>query len=224
MPSVFVTGASRGLGLEFVRQYQAAGWNVTAACRDPANAPALAELGVETVTLDLSDRASILRAAESLAGRSFDVLLSNAGIYGEGQQFGHLSEDEWERVFYVNAIAPLKLAEAFLPHIVAGQRKLMVFLTSRMGSIADNSSGGSYIYRSSKAALNAAVKSLSIDLAPRGVTTLLLHPGWVKTDMGGPNATLTPAHSIDGMRRLIDAAEPGQRLKFLDYTGQDLPW
>src|SRR5579859_667965 len=148
MPSVFVTGASRGLGLEFVRQYQAAGWNVTAACRDPANAPALAELGVETVRLDLSDGASILRAAESLAGRSFDVLLSNAGIYGEGQQFGHLSEDEWERVFYVNAIAPLKLAEAFLPQVVAGQKKLMVFLTSRMGSIADNSSGGSYIYRS----------------------------------------------------------------------------
>ena len=224
MPSVFVTGASRGLGLEFVRQYAASGWNVTAACRNPSNASELAELGVETVTLDLSDGTSILRAAETLAGRGFDVLLSNAGIYGEGQQFGHIAEDEWERVFYVNAIAPLKLAEAFLPHVMAGQKKLMVFLTSRMGSIADNSSGGSYIYRSSKAALNAAVKSLSIDLAPRGITTLLLHPGWVRTDMGGPNATLTPARSIEGMRRLIDQAEHGQKLKFLDYTGQDLPW
>lgn len=224
MPSVFVTGASRGLGLEFVRQYEAAGWNVAAACRDPSNAPALADLGVETVRLDLSDSSSIARAAETLAGRSFDVLLSNAGVMGEGQQFGRLSEEEWERVFYVNAIAPLKLAEAFLPHVLAGQRKLMVFLTSRMGSIADNSSGGSYIYRSSKAALNAAVKSLSIDLAPQGVTTLLLHPGWVKTDMGGPNAMLTPADSIEAMRGLIDAAEPGQRLKFLNYNGQDLPW
>jgi NAD(P)-dependent dehydrogenase (short-subunit alcohol dehydrogenase family) len=224
MPSVFVTGASRGLGLEFVRQYAAAGWNVTAACRDPANATALAELGVETVPLDLSDSGSISRAADSLAGRSFDVLLNNAGVMGEGQQFGRLSEAEWERVLYVNAIAPLKMAEAFLPQVMAGQKKLMVFLTSKMGSIADNSSGGSYIYRSSKAALNAAVKSLSIDLAPRGVTTLLLHPGWVKTDMGGPNALLTPADSIEGMRRLIDAAEPGQKLKFLDYKGQDLPW
>lgn len=224
MPSVFVTGASRGLGLEFVRQYAAAGWNVTAACRDPSNAPALAALGVETVPLDLSDSGSIDRATESLAGRSFDVLLNNAGVMGEGQQFGRLSETEWERVLYVNAIAPLKMAEAFLPQVMAGQKKLMVFLTSRMGSIADNTSGGSYIYRSSKAALNAAVKSLSIDLAPRGVTTLLLHPGWVKTDMGGPNAMLTPADSIEGMRRLIDEAKPGQRLKFLDYKGQDLPW
>lgn len=224
MPSVFITGASRGLGLEFVRQYAAAGWTVTAACRDPGHAPALAELGVETVALDLSDSASILRAADSLAGRSFDVLLSNAGIYGEHQQFGALSEDEWGRVFHVNAIAPLKLAEAFLPHILAGQKKLMVFLTSRMGSIADNSSGGAYIYRSSKAALNAAVKSLSIDLEPQGVTTLLLHPGWVKTDMGGPNATLTPERSIEGMRRQIDETKPGQRLKFVDYAGQDLPW
>lgn len=224
MPSVFVTGASRGLGLEFVRQYAAAGWNVTAACRDPSRVPVLADLGVETVPLDLADNRSIQRAAQTLAGRSFDLLLNNAGVYGEGQQFGHLSETEWERVMHVNAIAPLKMAEAFLPHVLAGQRKLMVFLTSRMGSIADNSSGGSYIYRSSKAALNAAVKSLSIDLAPRGVTTLLLHPGWVKTDMGGPNASLTPADSIDGMRRLIDAVEAGQPLKFLDYTGQDLPW
>lgn len=224
MPSVFVTGASRGLGLEFVRQYAAAGWNVVAACRDPSNAPDLAELGVETVTLDLSDSSSIARAAETLAGRSFDVLLSNAGVMGEGQQFGRLSEAEWERVFYVNSIAPLKLAEAFLPHVTASQKKLMVFLTSRMGSIADNSSGGSYIYRSSKAALNAAVKSLSIDLAPQGVTSLLLHPGWVKTDMGGPNAMLTPARSIEAMRGLIDDVEPGQKLKFLNYDGQDLPW
>jgi NAD(P)-dependent dehydrogenase (short-subunit alcohol dehydrogenase family) len=224
MPSVFVTGASRGLGLEFVRQYQAAGWNVVAACRDPSNAADLAALAVETVTLDLSDSGSIARAAETLAGRSFDVLLSNAGVMGEGQQFGRLSEAEWEQVFYVNSIAPLKLAEAFLPHVLAGQKKLMAFVTSRMGSIGDNNSGGSYIYRSSKAALNAAVKSLSIDLAPQGVTTLLLHPGWVKTDMGGPNATLTPADSIEAMRGLIDATDTGQKLKFLNYDGQDLPW
>ncbi len=224
MPSIFITGASRGLGLEFTRQYAAAGWSVTAACRDPSRAPELAALGVETVALDLADAASIRRAAETLQGRSFDILLNNAGVYGEGQQFGRLSEAEWERVMLVNAIAPLKLTEAFLPHLMAGQRKLMVFLTSKMGSIADNSSGGAYIYRSSKAALNAAVKSLSIDLEPRGVTTLLLHPGWVKTDMGGPNARLTPADSIEAMRGLIDATGSGQKLKFLNYDGQDLPW
>jgi len=224
MPSIFITGASRGLGLEFVRQYASAGWSVTAACRDPAHARDLADLSVETVALDLADGASILQAAENLAGRSFDVLLNNAGVYGEGQQFGRLSEREWERVMLVNAIAPLKLTEAFLPHLLSGQKKLAVFLTSRMGSIADNSSGGAYIYRSTKAALNAAVKSLSIDLAPRGVTTLLLHPGWVQTDMGGPNAQISPEKSIAGMRRRIDEVEPGQPLKFVDYAGADLPW
>lgn len=224
MPSIFITGTSRGLGLEFVRQYAAAGWSVTAACRDPSKAPELAELGVETIALDLADAESVHRAADSLRGRSFEILLNNAGVYGEGQQFGRLSEAEWERVMLVNAIAPLKLTEAFLPHLLAGQKKLMVFLTSKMGSIADNSSGGAYIYRSSKAALNAAVKSLSIDLAPRGVTTLLLHPGWVQTDMGGPNALVSPVDSIAGMRRQIDAVEPGQPLKFLDYTGAPLPW
>ena len=224
MPSVFITGASRGLGLEFVRQYLETGWTVTAACRDPARAEALAALGVETVALDLIDRSSIGKAASVLAGRSYDILLNNAGVYGESQQFGRISELEWERVMHVNAIAPLKLAEAFLPHVLAGQKKLIVFLTSRMASITDNWSGGSYIYRSSKAALNAAVKSLSIDLAPRGVTTLLLHPGWVKTDMGGPDAAIVPADSIAGMRRVIAGVEPGQPLKFVDYKGQDLPW
>ena len=224
MPSILITGAGRGLGLEFARQYAAAGWSVVAGVRDASRATDLAELTVETVALDMADAESIRQAAESLRGRSFDVLLNNAGVYGESQQFGHISSEEWERVMLVNAIAPLKMAEAFLPHLLAGQKKLMVFLTSKMGSIADNSSGGSYIYRSSKAALNAAVKSLSIDLAPQGVTTLLLHPGWVKTDMGGPNAMLTPATSIEAMRGLIDGTEPGQKLKFLNYDGQDLPW
>jgi len=224
MPSIIITGASRGLGLEFARQYAAAGWTVTAACRDPSRASELAGLSVEAVALDLADTDSIRRAAETLLGRSFDILLNNAGVYGESQQFGHLSGEEWERVMRINAIAPLKLTEAFLPHLLAGQKKLMVFLTSKMGSIADNSSGGAYIYRSTKAALNAAVKSLSIDLAPRGVTTLLLHPGWVRTDMGGPNAMISPEVSIAGMRRVIDQVEPGQPLKFLDYQGTDLPW
>jgi len=224
MPSILITGANRGLGLEFARQYAAAGWSVTAACRDPSRAADLAALSVETVELDLGDPASIRRAADRLAGRSFDILLNNAGIYGEGQQFGRLSEAEWERVMLINAIAPLKLTEAFLPHLLAGQKKLLVFMTSKMGSIADNSSGGAYIYRSTKAALNAAVKSLSIDLAPRGVTTLLLHPGWVQTDMGGPNALITAEQSITGLRRQIEAVEPGQPLKFVDYAGEVLPW
>ena len=224
MPSIFITGTNRGLGLEFARQYAEAGWQVTAACRDPERAMALKALKIEVLRLDVGDSRAIEAIGKQLQGRSFDILLNNAGIYGgHDQQFGHLDEVEWERVFRVNAIGPIKLAEALLPQLLAGGRKTMVFLSSRMGSIADNE-GGSYLYRSSKAALNAAVKSLSCDLAPQGVTALLLHPGWVKTDMGGRAAPVEIRDSVAGMRRVIEQVKPGQELRFVDYLGALLPW
>lgn len=224
MPSIFITGANRGLGLEFARQYAADGWQVVAACRRPAEATQLASLGVEVVGLDVGDLDAIKRLADELAGRVFDVLLNNAGSYGERQSFGQIDPVEWESVLRVNAIAPIKLAEAFLPHLRAGDRKVMAFMTSRMGSISDNSGGGCYIYRSSKAALNAAVKSLSIDLAGEGVTAVVLHPGWVKTDMGGPGAPLEPKASIAGLRKVIDGLQPADSGSFIDYSGMRLPW
>lgn len=224
MPSVFITGANRGLGLEFARQYAADGWHVMAACRHPARAASLTALGVEVVGLDVSDYVAIAAVADTLKGRAFDVLLNNAGAYGERQAFGAIDPAEWERVLRINAIAPIKIAEAFLPHVLAGGKKVMAFLTSRMGSIADNSSGNSYIYRSSKAALNAAVKSLSVDLQPRGVTAVVLHPGWVKTDMGGQGAPLEPADSVRGMRQVIDRLRPQESGSFIDYTGTPVPW
>ncbi len=138
MPSILITGASRGLGLEFARQYAADGWRVTAACRTPSQAADLSRLGVEVVGMDVGDLGDIAAAAEKLRGRAFDVLLNNAGTYGERQAFGAIDAEEWSRVFRINAIAPLKVAEAFLPHLLAGERKLMAFMTSCMGSIADN--------------------------------------------------------------------------------------
>ena len=176
-PSVLITGASRGLGLEFARQYAAAGWSVVAACRRPSDVPQLDRYPVELIGLDVADPASVTELAAHLRGRPLDLLVNNAGVYGERQDFGAIDAEEWQRVLRINVIGPIKMAEAFLPHLLAGNRKTIAFVTSRMGSIADNGSGGSYIYRSSKAALNAAVKSLSIDLKGQGITALLLHPG-----------------------------------------------
>ncbi len=222
MPSILITGASRGLGLEFARQYAADGWRVTAACRTPSQAADLSRLGVEVVGMDVGDLGDIAAAAEKLRGRAFDVLLNNAGTYGERQAFGAIDAEEWSRVFRINAIAPLKVAEAFLPHLLAGERKVMAFMTSRMGSIADNGSGGAYLYRSSKAALNAAVKSLAIDRPE--LTAVLLHPGWVRTDMGGAGAPLQPSESVAGLRRVIAGLRPEQSGRFFDYSGAPLPW
>jgi NAD(P)-dependent dehydrogenase (short-subunit alcohol dehydrogenase family) len=224
MPSILITGANRGLGLEFARQYAQAGWEVIATCRNPAKAAALNKLGVEVMALDVADLKSINELGHKLGRRPIDVLLNNAGIYGEDQNFGRIDVGQWEKVFRVNTMAPLKLAEALLPNVLAGRKRLMVFITSLMGSIADNSGGGSYIYRSSKAALNAAVKSLSVDLAWQGVTALLLHPGWVQTDMGGKGAPTQIPDSIAGMRQVIEAVHPGQPLRYLDYRGAALPW
>lgn len=231
METVLITGANRGLGLEFARQYAAAGWRVQATCRDPDAASALQKLAeseprIVIQALDVERRAAIDALAQRLAGEPIDVLINNAGIYGDTAEhrFGNLDYTQWERVFRINTIAPVKLAEAFQPHLRRGRRRLIVAITSLMGSIGDNGSGGSILYRSSKAALNAAMKSLAIDLKPAGIGVLILHPGWVRTDMGGTGAPTLPAESIAGMRRLIDAFEPERSGRFLNFRGEELPW
>ena len=224
MPSVFITGANRGLGLEFARQYAAEGWQVIAACRRPDAAEALAALKVETIGLDVADFAAIAALPNQLAGRPIDLLINNAGVNASRQSLGNLDPAEWEQVLRINAVAPLKIAEALLPNLLAGDGRKLAFVSSRMGSIGDNDGGGYYSYRASKAALNAAVKCLSIDLAPKGLAALLLHPGWVQTDMGGAGAPVTPPVSVAGMRRVIAAAGPANNGSFLDYMGSSLPW
>lgn len=231
MPTVLVTGANRGLGLEFCRQYAEAGWTVLACCRRPDAARELAALAarhpagaVATFALDVADFAAIDALALHLAGTPIDVLLCNAGVYGDAGSFGALDYRRWTETLLVNTQAPIKAIEAFLPHVLAGERKLAVAVTSLMGSMADNKSGGSILYRSSKAGLNAAMKSLAIDLKPRGVGILLLHPGWVKTDMGGENAPTMPAESVAGMRRVIDAFSSSDSGRFLNFRGEECPW
>lgn len=231
MSTVLITGANRGLGLEFSRQYAEAGWRVLACCRDPDRADELRRLASVWPTLalyrlDVGDFAAVDALARELAAESIDVLLNNAGVYGDSAQtpFGALDYDLWQKVLRIDTLAPMKLAEAFLPHVERSQTKLIVAITSLMGSIADNGGGGSIMYRSAKAALNAAMKSLSIDLRGRGVGVLLLHPGWVKTDMGGPNAPTLPEESVSGMRRVIATYAPSDSGRFLDFRGQELPW
>ena len=229
MPTVLVTGANRGLGLEFSRQYAAAGWKVLACCRRPDAAAELAALAganskLSVHALDLADFATVDALAAALAEEAIDVLLCNAGVYADkaGNGFGALDYPSWLHSFVVNTQAPVKLAEAFLPQLKRGGRPLIVAVSSLMGSIADNSSGGSIMYRSSKAALNAAMKSLALNL--EGVGVLILHPGWVRTDMGGQNAPLSPPESVSGMRQVIEGYTPADSGRFIDFRGNAAPW
>lgn len=231
MPTVLITGANRGLGLEFARQYLSDGWRVYAACRDPASAPELRRLPegsgdkLRIVALDVTDPASIAAAAAELDGEAIDLLLNNAGIIGpRGQTLGHIDYDAWAEVLAVNTMGPMRVSEAFVEHVARGDPKLIVTLTSGMGSISDNSSGGSIVYRSSKAAVNMVMRSLAIDLAPRGIACVVVNPGWVRTEMGGPNATLEPAESVDRLKRLIATFGPEQSGKFFNHTGREYPW
>jgi len=173
----------------------------------------------------VSDLASVRAAAQALAGTPIDLLINNAGVGSpRGQRLGALDYAAWARVLDVNTLGPMRVTEAFLEHVAAGDQKKVVTITSGMGSIADNGSGGSYAYRSSKAAVNMVVKSLSIDLAPRGITCIVMNPGWVRTDMGGPGGKISPAESISGMRRVIGTLKPADTGKFFNHDGGVYPW
>lgn len=231
MPSILITGANRGLGLEFCRQYSDQGWRVFACCRQPNSATELQVLAQQlphlTIhALEVSNFQQVDQLAAQLVSEPLDVLLSNAGVYGDksDHSFGALDYAAWQETLLINTLAPVKLAEAFLPNLLQAQHPQLVAISSLMGSITDNSSGGSILYRSSKAGLNAAMKSLAIDLQPQNIAVLVLHPGWVKTDMGGDRAPASPQESITGMRRVISDFTLEQSGSFLDYKGDLLPW
>ncbi len=231
MPIALITGANRGLGLEFARQYFADGWQVYAACRDPNSASELRRLTdasghkVRILALDVTDLASVKAAAAELDGQAIDLLLNNAGVMGaRGQTIGTIDYEAWAKVLDVNTMGPMRVSEAFVDNMARSERKLIVTLTSGMGSLADNTSGGSIAYRSSKSGVNMVMRSLAIDLAPRGITCVVVNPGWVQTDMGGAHATLTPAESVTTLRRLIETLGPAQSGKFFNYDGCEYAW
>ncbi|AOT11032.1 SDR family oxidoreductase [Pseudoalteromonas luteoviolacea] len=232
MACVFITGANRGIGLALAKLYLDCGWHVLATVRDINSSKALHDLAGEGSSglldihqLDVTDYAQLDDLAKQLCEQAIDVVINNAGLYGpKGYGFGHCDVEAWRRVMEVNAIAPAKLAEAFYPHLLLGQSKIFAALSSRVGSHTENTKGGGYIYRSSKAALNSVVKSLSNDLLPHGIKTVALHPGWVKTEMGGPNALITPQESALGLKRVLDELQDEQSGSFLSYDGSKIPW
>lgn len=231
MPTLLITGANRGLGLEFVKQYAAAGWRVLAACRVPQEADALQALAaaspgrVTLHALDIADFAAIDTLARQLHDTPIDLLINNAGVYPDrNSSFGHINYEAWPQAFRINTMAPLKMAEAFVGNLELGQGKTIATISSKMGSLDDNTSGSYYLYRSSKTAVNMVVKSLSLDLAPRGIRAVVLHPGWVQTDMGGPNALITAATSVAGMRQVLERLTAEDSGRFISFDGTEIPW
>ncbi len=231
MPTLLITGANRGIGLEFVRQYAAAGWKVLACCRNPDEAIALQEIAAGSAgrtaihALDIADFDTMDALARRLHGVPVDLLLNNAGIYPDRNSgFGRTDYAAWELAFRVNTMATLKTAEAFIANLDIGESKTIATVSSKMGSIDDNTSGGCYLYRSSKTAVNSVVKSLALDLAYRGIKAVILHPGWVKTDMGGPNAWITAEQSVTGMRNVLAGLTPEDSGRFISYDGSEVPW
>ena len=224
MPSVLVTGAGRGLGLEFARQYAADGWKVTATVRDHGAARELGSLAgeIRIETLDMRDHDSLVALGRRIEG-PLDLLIANAGISGPDRLATAADAAGWLDVFDVNVVAPTLLARTLAPKVVEARGRL-VAITSRMGSIADNRSGGWTAYRAAKAALNAAWRSMAVEMSAEPIAIALLHPGWVKTDMGGGGATLEIPDSVAALRQVIDGLEPSDKGVFLNYRGETLPW
>lgn len=232
MPGILITGSNRGLGLEWTQQYGRDGWRVYATCRNPEAAEELQQLAaqhgnVSIHPLDVTDHDQIIKLAGELHDHSIDLLINNAGVYFEkfvNDNIGHIDYRHWEETFRVNSLGAMRVSEAFTPQLQRSKTRLVVAITSHMGSIAEIGSAGSYAYRSSKAALNAAMKGLSVELQRHRIGVLLLHPGWVKTRMGGPGALLTTQESVAGMRRLIEQFTLKQTGHFFRYDGSRIPW
>ncbi len=229
--NVLITGANRGIGLEMVRYAMEQGWRIFACCRNPHNADNLFNIAklsngqISVHIADMQELSTIQALSYELRNDPIDMLINNAGIYGSDKNtFGGVDVDSWLQAFQINCIAPLKMVEAFSHQLDMSQNKLVACLSSKMGSMADNGYGSSYIYRSSKAALNSVVKSLSIDLKQKNITSVALHPGWVKTDMGGDNAEISTRESVEKMFTILLTLTIKDNGRFIDIDGSDIPW
>jgi NAD(P)-dependent dehydrogenase (short-subunit alcohol dehydrogenase family) len=227
MPTVLITGANRGLGLEFAKQYAGDGWSVIATCRNPIGVGALAEIegDIAVYGVDVLDQNSIDRFVGDLNGRAVDVLINNAGAYGpKPVKAADVTIADWTPIMQTNAMSPLLVSRALLPNVEAGARKLIVNISSIMASIEQGAGPSEYIYRSSKTALNMVMACYAEEIAATGVAVTLFHPGWVQTDMGGPSATLTPTESITHLRASIEKLSFKDTGKFFNYDGTPLAW
>ena len=230
MSTMLVTGANRGIGFEFVQQYLAMGEQVVATYRNEEDSDQLISLcaeksNLEIFKLDVASDSSREEFSQRLGDQPIDVFINNAGVYGPRDSvFGKVDEADWLSVLRINALAPLFLTQLLIENFRRGELKKLLYVTSKMGSIGDNRGGGSYVYRSSKAALNAVVKSISVDLEPEKMAVAVLHPGWVRTDMGGPNGLIDTKTSVAGMIQVIRNLNLESSGVFFNYDGNVIPW
>jgi len=223
-PTVLITGANRGIGLEYARQFAAKGFKVIGTARDPADAKELAAVAGRVEPLDVTDAASVAALAARLDGVAIDILVNNAGMFDRKDvSVDRVDFAMMEQTFAVNTLGPLRVTQALLPNLRAGKRRTIVNMSSQLGSI-EQSNGDWYAYRASKAALNQITRTLSAELASEGFTVVVLHPGWVRTDMGGAGATYTPQESVRGLITVIEKLGRADNGRFYDFKGNPIPW
>lgn len=232
METILVTGASRGIGLEWVRQCARRGWRVYATCREPLEASALERVAAEyaglTVhKLDVTSPASVASLARELRDTAIDLLVLNAGIFPDFSgclPVGRIDYDAWEETLRVNVLGAARVTEALVENLAISRRRLVVGISSEMGSIGRLQSQGCFAYRSSKAALNITMRGMALELEPRGIGVLLLHPGWVRSGLGGPSATLDAGESVRHMLDRVLQFRMQQSGLLFRYDGQSIPW
>lgn len=231
MTTLLVTGANRGIGLELCKQCVKKGWTVHATCREPENAMELLKLAQQSdgklsvYPLDVRNFEQLENLEAVLNSTPVDVLINNAGVHAKGASvFGETDDKVWDEAVHVNLLAPMKMMEHFIDNVANSDMKVIANITSKMGSMDDNTSGGSYAYRATKAALNAVTVSAAHDLKHRDVIVLLMHPGWVKTDMGGPHGELSVEQAVTLLLKQIVEADMSHSGKFLDIDGSGIAW
>lgn len=225
MTTILITGANRGIGLELARQYAADGDSVLACCRNPDGATDLKSIkDLEILPLDVTDDASVKALAAKLKGRAIDVLINNAGINLEPQSFEDLDTDKWEETFRVNAIGPFRVIQALIENVKAGTDKKLITISSKMGSVGNVYYGGAIAYSSSKSAANMVTKIMANRFRDDGIIAVPMHPEWVRTDMGGPGARISPEESASGLRKVIAGLTMENSGHFYQYDGEELEW
>lgn len=230
MGSILITGCNCGIGLELAKVFAEMSWRVFATCRNPEEADELQKLSsahplMSVHALEVTDAGQRERLATEIKDLPIDILFNNAGIYGPKQQgVGETDVDGWLNTLHVNAIAPLQMVECFVENVARSKRKIVASVGSMMGSLSDNTSGGHYAYRTSKAAVHMVMKGLASDLAPREMISVVFHPGWVQTRLGGSRAPVGVQESATGIARVLLALEPSDSGKFYDFSGAERPW
>ena len=221
MPHALIIGASRGIGAEFVRQYRAEGWQVTATARGDEALAALKSQGATAIALDVTSAESVSRLAWQLDGASFDVIVNVAGVLKRQSGLEPPSDADFDHTMHANVLAPMRVLPQLADMLAPGAK--LALISSKMGSMGARNATSSWLYRASKAAANSVLKDISLEWAGKAVC-VSFHPGWVRTDMGGPEATLAPEESIAGLLRIIDGLRPQDTGKFCNYDGGMLPW